>query len=269
MVGTSRYSKAGSLSKQELRKFVECSTTQSSLPRNVDRTMFGHGSEEKVSASSTGRQVAHMELSEQFLSGCGRDKSDEVRCWMEELKSNSARFISGRIDDLLEEQMRADMYRTAVSFVIDKVFQELRWYAFEFNKVAGGSSMQISSSILGDVTEVLKTNRRREAEATTSYFRARLSNRHYSLVLRGAGKIIEFYLVPVAQVMALSSIETEHSPIVVTEVKVGDDGVSFRVLNSDFRPNTIEELAMKLFSLFIDLTRCELDRLAEEEAQEA
>lgn len=266
MVSTSRVSGAGRLSRQELRKFVECTTTQSSLPRNVDRSMFGHGVAE-VSPRQSGVNAAHMELSEQFLSGTGMDRSDEVVSWMEGLKSDSARFINGRIDDLIEEELRASMYRTAVSFLVDKIFQELRWFAFEFNKVASGSSLQIASSILGDVNEVLRMNSKREAEATTSYFRARLSNRHYSLVIRGSGKLIEYYIVPVAQVMALSSIETEHIPVAVMEVRVREEGVSWRLRGSDSKPGTVEAFAMKLFSMFVEVSRVALDRLEGELAE--
>ena len=247
------------MSREETRKFVDIHpAAQASLPRNIDRGMFGHGGSEKPELSTSGAYQAHINLSEQFLSGAGGERSSTVLSWMDELKAESEDFINGRRDDLYEDELKASLYRSAVSYLVDKIFQDLRWFAFEYNKVAAGTALQISSSILGEVTEVTRVNKKREAEETATFFRARLANRRHSLVIRGSGSQIEFYIVPVSQAMALSLIETEFAPVGIMQIKVNEQGMSWRLRGSQFSPDTIEELSMGMFARFVEATKKEL-----------
>ncbi len=251
-------------SREQTRKFVDVHpAAQAALPRNVDRTMFGHGGADVLTPAANGAHHAHISLSEQFLSGYGAERSAAVLNWMDELKSESEDFINCRRDNLLEDELKASLYRGAISYLVDKIFQELRWFAFEYNKVAAGTALQISSSILGEVTEVTRVNTKREAEETATFFRARLANRRHSLVIRGSGNVVEFYVVPVSQVMALSLVETEYAPVATMQVKVSNDGVSWRLRGMQFKPDTIEELCMGMFARFVETTKKELS--AEEE----
>jgi hypothetical protein len=248
------------LSREQTRKFVDVHpAAQASLPRNVDRTMFGHGGADKMEPTTSGAYQAHVALSEQFLSGVVSERSVAVLNWMDELKAESEDFISGRRDELMEDEMKVSMYRTAISYLVDKIFQDLRWFAFEYNKVVAGTPLQISSSILGEVTEVTRVNTKREAEETATFFRARLTNRRHSLVIRGSGNQVEFYIVPVSQVMALSLIETEFAPVATLQVRVNEGGLSWRVRGTEFKPDTIEELCMGMFARFVSATRKDLE----------
>ncbi|CAN5286773.1 hypothetical protein BH11CYA1_BH11CYA1_12130 [soil metagenome] len=247
------------MSREEKRKFVDIHpAAQASLPRNVDKTMFGHSGADKMEPTKDGAYQAHMNLSEQFLSGAGGERSTSVLNWMDQLKSESEDFINGRRDDLYEDELKASLYRSAVTYLVDKIFQDLRWFAFEYNKVAAGTALQISSSILGEVTEVTRANRKREAEQTATYFRARLANRRHSLVIRGSGSQIEFYIVPVSQVMALSIVETEFAPVATMQIKVNELGMSWRLRGAHFSPDTIEELSMGMFARFVEATKKDL-----------
>lgn len=250
----------GGLSKAESRKFVETHpASQSGLPRNIDKTMFGHGSAAVLDGKTQGEVNSHLALSEQFLSGAGSQRSDTVLSWMDKLKEESARFIHSRRDDLMEDEAKATMYRSAISYLVDKVFQDLRWCAHEYNKVAHGTSLQISSSILGEVTEVVRVNSKREAEETATFFRARLSNRKHCLVLRGGGNKIDFYIVPVSQVMAMSIVEGGYAPMATVVIKLGEGGMAWRLIENEFTPGSIEELCMWIFSQFVETTRNELE----------
>lgn len=247
------------MTREQTRKFVDIHpAAQASLPRNIDRVMFGHGGTDKLEPSKDGAYQAHVNLSEQFLSSAGGERSATVLNWMDELKSESEDFINGRRDDLYEDELKASLYRSAVSYFVDKIFQDLRWFAFEFNKVAAGTALQISSSILGEVTEVTRVNSKREAEETATFFRARLANRRHSLVIRGSGSQIEFYIVPVSQVMALSLVEHEFAPVGTMQIKVNEQGMSWRLRGSQFAPDTIEELSMGMFARFVEATKKEL-----------
>ena len=247
------------MSREQTRKFVDIHpAAQAALPKNIDRVMFGHGGTDKPEANKSGAYQAHVTLSEQFLSAAGGERSSTVLSWMDELKADSESFINGRRDDVYEDELKASLYRSAVTYLVDRIFQDLRWFAFEYNKVAAGTALQISSSILGEVTEVTRANRKREAEQTATYFRARLANRRHSLVIRGSGSQIEFYIVPVSQVMALSIVETEFAPVATMQIKVNELGMSWRLRGSNFSPDTIEELSMGMFTRFVEATKREL-----------
>lgn len=251
----------GRLSRNEVRKFVENHpATQSIMPRNIDRSLFGHGQVETGRRVSEGDKVSHQALSGRFIGSFSPERSADVLSWMDELKADSTSFIEARYDKLVAEEMRSRIYRSAVSFLIDRLFQDLSWFALEFNKVAHSTSMQINATILGDVTEVLQANSKREAESTSTFFRARLSNRHYALVIRGGVNTIQFYLVPTAQVMAQSRIEQHYQPAAELEVKVVDSGVSWRLKGCQTAPENIEALAMYLFGLLIEVTKQEVRR---------
>lgn len=270
MVGKSevRRQAKGGLSRSETRKFVENHpASQTIMPRNIDRSMFGHAEPEVGRSLNQGEHVAHMELSEQFISGFGEERSVDVMAWMDELKADSSSFIASRFDELVQEEARMRRYRTAVSSVIDKIFQDLRYFAFEFNKVARGTSMQMVATTLGEVTEVIQVNSKREVEASATYFRARLANRHYALVLRGADRRIEFYLVPVAQVMGQSTVESQYRPMASMEIRLQGEDLSWRLLGGEPAnlPNgSIEELSMFLFGTLVDVTKQEVRRIEAE-----
>jgi hypothetical protein len=250
----------GGLTKAESRKFVDVHpASQGGLPRNVDRTMFGHGSATVMNDKTKGEVNSHMVLSEQFLSCVGVERSDKVISWMDKLKADSERFLHSRRDDLVEDELKASLYRSAISHLVDKIFQDLRWFAHEYNKVAHGTPLQISSSILGEVTEVVRVNSKREAEETATFFRARLSNRRHSLVLRGGANKIDCYIVPVSQVMAMSIVEAGYAPFATVTIKLGESGLAWKLIDSDFCPSSIEELCMWIFSEFVETTRRELD----------
>ncbi|MBP6349378.1 MAG: hypothetical protein KA392_07580 [Candidatus Obscuribacter sp.] len=254
-------SSKGRLSRNEARKFVENHpASQTIMPRNIDRSMFGHAAAESGRHVSAGEKASHHELSEKFIGSFSPERSADVLSWMDELKADSTSFIEARYDKLVEQEMRLRIYRSAVSFLIDRLFQDLSWFALEFNKVARSTSMQINATILGDVTEVLQANSKREAEATSTFFRARLSNRHYALVVRGGVNVIQFFLVPTTQVMAQSQIEQHYQPAAELEVKVVDRGVSWRLKGGQTAPESIEALAMHLFGLLIEVTKQEVRR---------
>ena len=250
----------GGLSREESRKFVNLHpASQMSLPRNVDKTMFGHGAEAVMDSKTRGEVHSHMALSEQFLACAGQDRSSLVISWMDRLKNESQQFIQERRDDLVEDEMKANMYRSSISHLVDGIFHDLRWCAHEYNKVAKGTPLQVSSSILGEVNEVVRVNSRREVEETATYFRARLSNRKYSLVVRGGANRIDFYIVPVSQVMAMSIVEAGYAPIATVAIKLAEAGVVWRTTGCNYRPGSLEELSMWIFSQFVEATRRDLE----------
>lgn len=278
------------LGREQLRKFVDMHPAmQQGLPRQLDRSMFGHdltagaagefGESRAIKdCSSLAGMIAHAELSDKHLSDFGIGVSDDVQSWMDDLKAQSEHFIQSRRDEDAERELQDSLFKSAVCYLVDQLFRHLKHYAFELNKVAQGTGLQISSSIMGEVAEVITINKNREAEETVTYFRARLSNSLYTLMLRGGINKLEFYVMPVDKAMALSVSEDQFRPILSINVRirsgcaewmVDDRSALFdqqaarvcgRAQSLPSELDSVDKLAMSVFAYFVDITRRELDQ---------
>ena len=86
--------------------------------------------------------------------------------------------------------------------------------------------MHVSGTISGEVTEITRVNKFREAEVTETYFRARLSTRIFSLIHKRQRKQNRYFSsCLLLDAMALSTIENEYTPLATIEIKVRDDGI--------------------------------------------
>src|SRR5262249_10273165 len=147
------------------------------------------------------------------------------------------------------------VYKKGIEILIDKIFGLLQRFMYEFNKVAAGTDLHVSGTISGDVTEVTRYNKFREAEETQTYFRARCSTRLYSLVLRGREQSVDIFLLPVNRTMALSSGEREYKPLATIQVKITEEGMMWRMADSNPPVDSLENLCMWLFSQLIERTK--------------
>lgn len=174
---------------------------------------------------------------------------------MYRLKEDSMQFLAEKRGINLQQIYRESIYKKGIETLIDKIYGLLQRYQFEFNQVAGGTELHVSGTISGDVTEVTRFNRMREAEETKTYFRARLSTHTHSLVLRGKDDAIDFYLIPVNKVMALSKSEVDYKPLARIQVKISELGMMWRMADSNPAVDSLDELCMWLFSALITATK--------------
>ncbi len=194
-------------------------------------------------------------LSEEILN---RHQSDSITSgadWMSQLKEQSAQFLSDQRGTESEQNQRDLLYKRGVEVLIDKIFSIMQHFMFEFNKVASGTDLQISGTISGVVKEVIRYNKYKEAEETRNYFRARLSTRTYSLIIRGKVQQIDFFLLPVNRAMALSKEEDEFTPLATLNIKISEKGMMWR-MSDGFPPvDSLESLSMWLFGKLIEQSK--------------
>jgi len=182
--------------------------------------------------------------------------------WMYRLKEESMKFLAQQKGVHLQQLYRDSMYKKGIEQLIDKIYGILQRYMFEFNQVAAGTELHVAGTISGDVTEVTRYNKLREAQETETYFRARLSTRLYSLVMRGKDDRVDFYLLPVNKVMALSKLESEFPPLTSIQVKITEQGMMWRMAQGVPPIDSLDELCMWLFSNLVQATK---DAAKEEE----
>lgn len=238
---------------KEVRKFLDGNPgkpTQAPLPnRAVDRSMYSNG---LAAGQNPDWSVA---VSEQILVYHESEPVEPGTDWMSQLKQDSLQFLADQRGVHLQEVYRESIYKSGIAILVDKIYGLLQRYMFEFNQVANGTELHVSGSISGDVTEVTKYNRFREAEETKTYFRARFSTRLCSLVVRGCDDKVECFLVPTSKVMALSRTENDYQPIATIQVKITEQGMMWRMQDANPPIETLDQLCMWLFSAMIQETK--------------
>lgn len=192
-------------------------------------------------------------LVEQILGRSQCEPGQAGTAWMSQLKQNSAQFLHDQRSH--QPGSRDALYKRTVELLIDKMFGLLQQFMYEFNKVALGTDLYVAGTISGDVTEVTRFNKFREAEEKKTFFRARLSTRLYSLVFRGKDQSIDIYLLPVNQTMALSNMENEYRPLTTIEVKITEEGTMWRLSEGSPSIDSLESLCMWLFGELIENTK--------------
>lgn len=245
----------GKASSKDVRKFLDGNpgkpAQQPQLPnRAVDRSMFANGSAGPGQAPDWS-----VAVSEQILVYHESEPVEPGNDWMSQLKQDSLQFLADQRGVHLQEVYRESVYKSGIAILVDKIYGLLQRYMFEFNQVANGTELHVSGSISGDVTEVTKYNRFREAEETKTYFRARFSTRLCSLVVRGCDDKVECFLVPTSKVMALSRTENDYQPIASIQVKITEQGMMWRMQDSNPPIETLDQLCMWLFHAMIQETK--------------
>jgi hypothetical protein len=245
---------------KDSRKFLDVNPSQPTQhpmnqapSRQVDRSMFANGL-----PTPTGQQVpadwavAH---SEQIIVYHESEPVAPGNDWMAQLKQESLQFLADQRGCHLQEVYRESIYKSGIAILVDKIYGLLQRYMFEFNQVANGTDLHVTGSISGDVTEVTRYNRFREAEETKTYFRCRFSTKLCSLVVRGCDDVVEAFLVPTSKVMALSRTENDYRPIAVIQVRITEQGMMWRMQDSNPPIDTLDQLCMWLFSALVQETK--------------
>ena len=194
-------------------------------------------------------------LSQQILVYHEAEPAAAGNDWMFKLKEESMQFLADQKGVEFQKGQREQVYKKGIETLIDKIFGMLQRFTFEFNQIAAGTDLHVSGTISGDVTEVTQYNKMREAVESETYFRARVSTRLFSLVLRGKNESVEFYLLPVNKVMALSKTEKQYRPLARIQVRITEEGMMWRMENGVPAVDSMDELCMWLFSNLINETK--------------
>ncbi len=237
---------------KDTRKFLDNHPArQGALPRDINRGNF----ENNATVGDVTAEEREAALSRQILVYHESQNAETGNDWMYKLKEDSMQYLAEKRGIDLQQIYRESIYKKGVETLIDKIYGLLQRYQFEFNQVAGGTELHVSGTISGDVTEVTRANKMREAQETKTYFRARLSTRSHSLVLRGKDDAIDFYLIPVNKVMALSKSEVDYKPLTRIQVKISELGMMWRMSDGNPAVDSLDELCMWLFSHLITATK--------------
>lgn len=201
------------------------------------------------------RRDSLSELTEQILSTYQTGASPYRSHWVNQLAQDSVSYVS----DLRSAQRQRDSevcnLQKSTEEMVQKAFTFLRTYAFEFNNAVGLSELHVTCTKPDTVTEVTRYSLSREPIETLTNYRARISTRFFSLVVRGNEGTVEFYLLPVQKVIGMSKAELAYRPVARLMGSLNGPQSSWMVGDQELSPDKLELLLSDLFKELIEYSR--------------
>jgi len=179
--------------------------------------------------------------------------------FLQNITKDSLNFLAGQklqerqkmnLDDIIAESMRS---------VVDEVFTTLEPYISEFNKAVACTQLSVSSTSPALVKEVLSFDSLRRPVHTVSSYRARVSTCRLSMVVRGQHDKVDFFVLPVEKVMALTNVESQHAPLMTFSGEDNGIGlIDWQVEGKPLTSDRLERYCLHLFDYLIEQTRDEI-----------
>lgn len=196
-------------------------------------------------------------LTEQILASYKVCDSESRSTWMRRLAQDSMRFLARQRGVKLQAMREETIFNQALSELIQRIFDYLQTYSYDFNHVMGWNELRVTCTKPGFVTEILRYNKFREPLETITNFRARLSTRYMSLVIRGRRDTIEFLFLPVDKVIGLSKAEGAYTPVCQIKGNLADDRITWQFGEEPLSNEQLAVLCMDLFAGLIERTKTE------------
>lgn len=219
------------------------------LKRNVDRSPYHV---DTISLKDNANA-----LTDQILASYQTCGSDSKATWMKRLAQDSIKFLAQKRGVKLRAVREETMLNQATSDLVNRTFDLLQAYSFDFNHELGWNELRITCTKPAFVTEILRCNKFREPIETITNFRARLSTRFMSLVIRGRRNTIEFLFLPVDKVIGLSKSEVAYEPSLQLKAEIVDGEITWKVGDEPLSDVQLQAICMDLFTNLIEKTKSE------------
>ncbi|MBS2006984.1 MAG: hypothetical protein JST01_08085 [Cyanobacteria bacterium SZAS TMP-1] len=142
--------------------------------------------------------------------------------------------------------------------VVDRIFAILESYSLQLNKLSQCRDLFISTTAPARLQEVQEYNRFRQPLKSLNVYRTRFSTQRLSLVIRGMGHLVEFFLLPGDRVIGLSRAEADVSPLMVFQSEAGLTGLSWFVEAKPLTADRMERYSLLALEHLLDKTREEV-----------
>lgn len=211
--------------------------------KRYDKASFGLGSNRYYDETA--------DLTEQILSTYNTCANGRRSDWMRDLARESIEFIADVRGMQYKAVKKETIFNQSIAHIVTELYTMLRAYAFEFNHSVGWNDLYITCSKPGFVTEVTRYNIFREPVESVTNFRARMSTRSWSVVIRGRKNKIDVLLIPVYKVIGLSKAETEFPPILSLSGTLTKQQVQWSLNGQPLLEGQMENIAMEVFAALI------------------
>lgn len=192
------------------------------------------------------------------FTGGGSENAGVRKDYVEHLTNKSLAFLRSydRGFGLLSEH---EIVKDATLRLVEKTFHLLEPYVVHFNNSAG-TALCIASTSPDEIIETVEGEWPFRPSHDVSFYRARFSTHNLSLVIRGSEDRVEFFLLPVDQVMSLSKIEDDYGALMSFNSVIEGNKVDWVVEGKPLTDERFERYCLLTFDYFIKQSQDELVR---------
>lgn len=201
------------------------------------------------------RRDSLSELTEQIISTYQTGASQDRSHWVSQLAQDSVSYVSGLRNSQKQRASEEINLQKSTEEIVQKAFLLLRTYAFEFNNAVGLSELHVTCTKPDMVTEVTRYSQRREPIESVTNYRARISTRFFSLVVRGNEGTVEFYLIPVQKVIGMSKAELAYRPVARLMGSLNEEQPLWMIGDQELTSDKLEVLLSDLFKELVEYSR--------------
>lgn len=196
-----------------------------------------------------------LELAQEIL-GNYKMRVQNVRLdFLEHITRESLAFISGQKETEARQRSIDEVMADSMKSVVDEVYTALEPYISAFNKAVACTQLTVSHTRPASVSEIISYDSLRRPVHTISSYRARFSTCSLSIVVRGQHDRVDFFFLPVEQVMALSRIESQYVPIMSFTGISNGSLIDWEVESKPLTSDRLERYCLHLLDYLIEQTR--------------
>jgi hypothetical protein len=196
-------------------------------------------------------------LSQRIIENYSRSAQPVRRDYFDYLAQKSLSYAD-ELDQRQNSQAPAYNVEQNTKAVVDRIYGILEAYALELNNVGRARDLFISTTPPACSEEVQEFDRFRQPIKSLTVYRARFSTMRLSLIVRGLGHLVEFFLLPGARVIGLSRAEAEVGPLMIFQSEPAMTGLSWFVEAKPLTADRLERYSLLALEHLLDKTREEV-----------
>lgn len=199
------------------------------------------------------------DLAQQILGNYAGTVAPVRRDFLENMTNASAQFLADRNKPSEPATVPTSM-STSMTSLVDRIFNILEPYIHELNQNFRATDLSITFTPPSVVNENVGYDALRRPTLVVSSYRCRISTSRLAMVIRGKEDRVDFFLLPVEQVMGLSKVEDEHLPLMTFNAYARSGVIYWEVEEKPLTEERMEKYILLIFEHLMDMTREELLR---------
>lgn len=189
-------------------------------------------------------------INERVLSTFKTAKLKYNHDFMQQITNDAVEFLQNRRQKATEVNQLESIYGKSMAAVLQGMFDILLSCSIEFNTTLGFSELFIASMEPEMMTFNTPTSK-------TTSLRARFSTSHFSLVLNGYKDEIKFFILPVEDLMGLSSFGYGREAFLTIKGRLTDEGVVWYSKDAMVSEDEAEKVCLDSMKKLVEQT-CEV-----------
>jgi hypothetical protein len=147
----------------------------------------------------------------------------------------------------VSEQDYADAVHEAMISIIDRIFDIFQNSAYEFNKIAAGSELELNWVRPFLTKEGAPSWMGSNVEPVT-VFTGRMSTRLWTLIMKGTTDMVQTFILPTSKLMTFNMSSSTFKPYLQLEPHFDNGVLGWRLDHHNISPSLIQPIARELFN---------------------